>query len=98
MTAIVHTPGSELSDYSDPRIVRVMAAMLMVQEERKTEGDEFRQEPEPEEVEDVCEVPLDQNTTRCGGAMSLQVRNVGLSSAPPDRRWMRQSSQLSPAS
>ena len=34
--------------------------MLMVQEERETEGDEFRQEPEPEEVEDVCDVLLDQ--------------------------------------
>ena len=43
--------------------------MLMVQEERKTEGDGFGQEPEPEEVEDVCEVPLDRNTIRCGGAM-----------------------------
>ena len=44
-----------------------MAAMLMVREE--TEGDEFRQEPEPEEVEDAREEPLDQNTIRCGGAM-----------------------------
>ena len=40
---------------------------MMVWEE--TEGDEFRQEPEPGEVEDACEEPLDQNTIRCGGAM-----------------------------
>ena len=38
-----------------------MAAMLMVQDEGKTEGDEFRKEPEPEEV---CEAPLYQNTIR----------------------------------
>ena len=59
-----------------PRIATVMAALLMLQEERKTEGDEFRQEPEPEEVEDVCEVPLDQNTIRCGGAMPGRVTPV----------------------
>ena len=44
-----------------------MATMLMVREE--TEGDEFRQEPDPEEVEDAREEPLDQNTIRCGAAM-----------------------------
>ena len=38
-----------------------------------TEGDEFRQEPEPEEVEDTCEGPLDQNTIRCGEAMTGRV-------------------------
>ena len=46
------------------------AAMLMVQEERNTEGDEFRKEPE---LEEVCEVPWDQNTIRCGGAMPGRV-------------------------
>ena len=46
--------------------------MLMVQGETGTEmeGDEFRQEPEPEEV---CEEPLDQNTIRCGGAIPGRV-------------------------
>ena len=52
------------------------AATLMVQEDRETEGDEFRQEPEPEEVEDVCEEPLGQNTIRCGGAMPGRVTPV----------------------
>ena len=40
-----------------------MATMLMVQEEREVEGDEFSPEPEPEVVEDVCEVPLDQKAS-----------------------------------
>ena len=48
----------------------VTAAMLMVQKGRNTEGDEFRKEPE---LEEVCEVPLDQNTIRCGGAMPGRV-------------------------
>ena len=48
----------------------------MVQEETETEGSEFRQEHEPEEVEDICEVPLDQITIRCGGAMPGRVTPV----------------------
>ena len=38
------------------RITAVIAAVLMVQEERK--ADEFGPEPKPEEVEDACEVSL----------------------------------------
>ena len=66
--------------------------MLMVQEERKTEGDELRQEPEPEVVEDICEVPLDQNTIPGDGAMPGRVtpgqerRAFSLGCLPDDLR------------
>lgn len=51
-------PG--LSDGSDLRIATVVTTVLMVQEKREAEAGEFRPEPECEEVEDVCGVPLDQ--------------------------------------
>lgn len=34
--------------------------MLVVQEKREVEANEFRPEPEHQEVEDACEVPFDR--------------------------------------
>ena len=60
------------------RIAAVMAAMLMVREEREAEADELRPEPEPEVVEDVCEVRLDQKSILCGGATPRWIARVTL--------------------
>ena len=53
-------PGETYPTAAILRIATVIAAMLMVREEREAEADELRPEPEPEMVEDVCEVLLDQ--------------------------------------
>ena len=43
ITATILIADSELSGRSDPRMATVTAAILMVQEDRKTEEDELRQ-------------------------------------------------------
>lgn len=69
MTIITLIPDKTYPTATILRIATVVAAMLMVQEGRQAEADGLRPEPEPEVVEGVCDVPLDQKTIRFGGAM-----------------------------
>ena len=57
------------------RILTVMAAVLMIQEEKKV--GEFGPEHKPEEVDDACGVSLMINH-RCGGEISGRVIKVVL--------------------
>ena len=58
------------------RIVTVMAAVLMIQEERKV--DEFGPEPKPEEVEGACEVSL---------MKTINVAEEGYQGGVESRQW-----------
>ena len=60
MTAMTLIPVSELFNGSDPRDSDGDGEGVDGSGGRKAKSDGFRLEPEPEEVEDACEVPLDQ--------------------------------------
>ena len=60
MTVITLIPDQRYPTVTTLRIATVVVVVVMVQEKSEAEANEFRPQPEHEEVEDVCEVPLDQ--------------------------------------